>query len=88
MTANAYKICGLIYDTNPKSRIEKLLDDVIAKIDGGGGKPEGIGNGLTVVGNTLMLDMSPQATSGSTLPISSNSVMNEIDKAETILGRI
>ena len=91
------KIIGPFVDRNLDNpdfvwtAIERRLSDLEEKIKPGPGptpQPTGIGKGLKVVGNTLMVDTKDPVTSGSDLPASSGSLYREFEKAETILNAI
>lgn len=66
----------------------KALEEKIKPEPGPTPQPTGIGKGLKVVGNTLMVDYKDPVTAGSDLPASSGSLYREFEKAETILNRI
>ena len=84
-----YDICGLTYNDRPKSRVEKLLIDII----NGGIHPTPseitIGNGLKVVGNTLQIDTTDTFDSATgRKPFSTQGLAYQLEKAETVMDRI
>lgn len=85
-----YTICGLFYNENPKSRIEKILLDIYNK-GGGGDDPESdldIGRGLKVMNGVLSVNSTSVIETGNDLPAQSNGVYQQIEKADMILQRI
>lgn len=87
-----YTICGLFYNENPKSRIEKILLDIYNK-GGGGGEddPESdldIGRGLKVTNGVLSVNSTSVIETGNNLPAQSNGVHQQIEKADMILQMI
>ncbi len=88
---STYEMDGIVYNERPKSRVEKLLIDIYNKITGGGGGGEidvNIGNGIKVVGNTLMMDTTSTIETGNIKPASSDGLQKQFDKAEMILNRV
>lgn len=86
-----YTICGLFYNENPKSRIEKILLDIYNKGGGGGDDPESdldIGRGLKVMNGVLSVNSTSAIETGNNLPADSNGVYQQIDKADRILQMI
>ena len=88
---DTYEMNGLVYNNQPKSRVEKLLKDIYKKITGGGGGGDidvDLGNGVKVVNNTLMMDTTRDIKSGNIKPAASAGVQDQIDKADIILQMI
>lgn len=84
-----FNIDGLTYtDKLPHSRIERLLYQILKKQEGGDVKPESIGYGLSVSGNTLYLDTTDDPNDSPNRPMSSHGVYHQLDLADTIMAGI
>ena len=97
MASSTYVIDGLTYtDKLPHSRIERILYKILNKIGGGGGgggetlvvdDPSDLGNGLSLSGNAITVHAT-NTMNDSSLPITSGAVHDQINLADTALGRI
>lgn len=95
-----FNIDGLTYTEKlPHSRVERLLYLIHEKQKGGGGggddpkhidvlSPTNVGNGLTVSGDSIVIDAIEDVTSSSKKPLTSDAVYRKLEQAGEIMGRI
>lgn len=80
-------------DKIPRSRIERLLYEILKKQGGGGGTsivvddPSDVGNGLKIQNETIVIDAEDTVTD-SNKPITSGAIKNQLDMIDIIMSNI